>query len=140
VKHLLLLTPFGVGGSLGENYYLSPLEGALTLGVSMSEMKKLWADEDATPDINNEEPQSLCDPTEFDVLPHPVHVVIKDLMEEWETITVFLDSGGVIQERIFPNNTTCFVAYRKMKLRGYGKTPKQAITNWAFKTRESEES
>lgn len=124
---------------MGENINKAPL-GALTLGVSMNEMKKLWADQDAMPDINNEEPQSSFDPSEFDVLPLPVHVVVQEMLEDFETIALFIESGGVVQERIIPNGTTCFVAYRKMQIRGYGKTPKEAITNWAFKTRESEES
>ena len=104
------------------------------------EFKKLWADQDAMPDVNNEEPQSSFDPSEFDVLPIPVHVVLEELMEEWQTITFFLNSGGIIKERLIPNGATCFIAYRKMQIIGYGKTPNQAITNWAYKTRESEET
>ena len=104
------------------------------------ELKKLWADQDAMPDVNNEEPQSSFDIEGFEIHPVPVHVLLEEMMEHWQTITFFLNSGGILQERILPNGTTCFVAYRKMQIRGYGKTPNQAITNWAYKTRESKES
>lgn len=121
---------------------ISPLEGALTKERVMDEeLKKLWADQDAMPDVNNEEPQSSFDIEGFEIYPVPVHVLLRNMVEDWRAISLFLESGGFIRESIHPQlPVSFFIAHRKTNINGVGKTPTRAIANWALKTRLREHS
>ncbi len=95
-------------------------------------LKELWADESPC-----EDDSPPCSALEFDVLPPPVSVVINKLRSQWETVWIFMESGGELYERHYPKlGRSFFVAIRNEKeTKGYGETPYEAICMWALESR-----
>ena len=81
-------------------------------------MKKLWADQDSMPDIDNEEPNTPFNVNDFEVLTKPTLMGIAD---EYMAVYVFLESDGTIKERVNRHvGETYFEASRKTHAKGYG--------------------
>jgi hypothetical protein len=95
-------------------------------------LKELWADESPC-----EDDSPPCSALEFDVLPPPVSAVINKLRFQWETVWIFMESGGKLYERRYPKlGRSFFVAIRnEKKTKGYGETPYEAICMWALESK-----
>jgi hypothetical protein len=98
----------------------------------LKNLNELWANESPC-----EDDSPPCSALEFDILPPPVSVAIDKFRSQWETICIFMESGGKLYERRYPElGRSFFVAVRnEKKIQGYGETPYEAILMWAHESK-----